>query len=46
MGWIAAFVFAAALACLGGAMWLLVDPKLRARTLEAQSAVATDAPSK
>jgi ACS family glucarate transporter-like MFS transporter len=26
MGWIAAFVFAAVLAVLGGAMWLLVDP--------------------
>jgi ACS family glucarate transporter-like MFS transporter len=26
MGWIAAFVFAAALAAFGGAMWLLVDP--------------------
>jgi ACS family glucarate transporter-like MFS transporter len=26
MGWIAAFVFAAALAVIGGAMWLLVDP--------------------
>jgi ACS family glucarate transporter-like MFS transporter len=26
MGWIAAFVFAAALAVMGGAMWLLVDP--------------------
>ena len=25
MGWIAAFVFAAALAAIGGAMWLLVD---------------------
>jgi ACS family glucarate transporter-like MFS transporter len=26
IGWIAAFVFAAALAAMGGAMWLLVDP--------------------
>jgi ACS family glucarate transporter-like MFS transporter len=26
MGWIAAFVLAAALAVIGGAMWLLVDP--------------------
>jgi len=26
MGWIAAFVFAAILAALGGVMWLLVDP--------------------
>ena len=26
MGWITAFVFAAALACVGGAMWLLVNP--------------------
>ena len=29
MGWIAAFVFAAALAAFGGAMWLLVDPGRR-----------------
>ncbi len=29
MSWIAAFVFAAALAVLGGAMWLLVDPGRR-----------------
>jgi ACS family glucarate transporter-like MFS transporter len=30
IGWIAAFVFAAALAAVGGAMWLLVDPGRRA----------------
>jgi MFS transporter, ACS family, glucarate transporter len=29
LGWIAAFVFAAALAAMGGAMWLLVDPGRR-----------------
>ena len=41
MGWIAAFVFAAVLAAIGGAMWLLVDPGRR--TIE--SRVGATAPS-
>jgi len=40
MGWVAAFVFAATLAFLGGAMWLLVDPG-RGRVAVDQS-LATD----
>jgi ACS family glucarate transporter-like MFS transporter len=41
MGWIAAFVFAAALAAVGGAMWLLVDPSRG----KIESPVQTGAPS-
>jgi ACS family glucarate transporter-like MFS transporter len=40
IGWSAAFVFAAALAAMGGAMWLLVDPS---RPASHSSAPAADA---
>jgi ACS family glucarate transporter-like MFS transporter len=40
-GWVAAFVFAAALAAMGGAMWLLVDPSRPAASHS--SAPAADA---
>jgi ACS family glucarate transporter-like MFS transporter len=43
LGWIAAFVFAAALAAVGGAMWLLVDPGRRKDTAATRAANA-DAP--
>lgn len=47
MGWIAAFVFAAVLAALGGVLWLLVDPDRRkgpqAAALIVDPAVATAA---
>jgi len=42
MGWIAAFVFAAVLAALGGVLWLLVDP-VRRKGLEAATLVGDPA---
>jgi len=47
VGWIAAFVFAAGLAAVGGAMWLLVDPKRGVEMAAAGgSAVVTQLPTK
>jgi ACS family glucarate transporter-like MFS transporter len=50
MGWIAAFVFAAILAALGGVLWLLVDPRRRRNpapaTTVGHEGASTAAPTK
>ncbi len=45
MGWVAAFVFAAALAAMGGAMWSLVDPKRPATSCSNTPAADVDVTS-